>query len=328
MAQEEDMASITKRQNKWRVQIRKQGYRYFSKTFFNKDNAIRWARRIEYEMDAGRHTLHNGEDYTLRELLTKYMNEITILKKSRIQESYCIQKLLQESFCSNPLYKLTMNQVQSFKQRRANSPVALRHELIVIRHCLKIARSEWGLFLKETPFEQISLPKPPKSRKRRLLNEEYQKLYHAAKNMKVDYIWPIVSLALETGMRRGEILSMKWSQFNKAKRAIYLQDTKNGEDRVVPLSLKAMEILSSVKNEHIVIFPVSTNAVRLSWERLRRKAGIKDIRFHDLRHEALSRLTEKGLNPIEVAEISGHKQLGQLRNYIHLNNCNIINKLK
>ena len=86
MAQEEDMASITKRQNKWRVQIRKQGYRYFSKTFLSKDNAIRWARRIEYEMDAGRHTLHNGEDYTLRELLTKYINEITILKKSRIQE--------------------------------------------------------------------------------------------------------------------------------------------------------------------------------------------------------------------------------------------------
>ena len=65
------MASITKRQNKWRAQVRKQGYRYFSKTFFSKDNAIRWARVIEYEMDAGRYTLHNGEDYTLGELLKK-----------------------------------------------------------------------------------------------------------------------------------------------------------------------------------------------------------------------------------------------------------------
>ena len=139
-------------------------------------------------MDAGRYTLHNGEDYTLGELLKKYMNEITIFKKSRIQESYCIQKLLQESFCSNPLYKSTMNQVQSFKQRRANSPVALRHELIIIRHCLKIARSEWGLHLKETPFEQISLPKPPKSRKRRLSKEEYKKLYKASKTMKINYM--------------------------------------------------------------------------------------------------------------------------------------------
>ena len=75
-----------------------------------------------------------------------------------------------------------MSQVQSFKKRRANSPVALRHELIAIRHCLKIARSEWGLFLKETPFEQISLPKPPKSRKRRLSDEEYQKLQIAKNN--------------------------------------------------------------------------------------------------------------------------------------------------
>ena len=322
------MASITKRQNKWRAQIRKQGYRYFSKTFLSKDNAIRWARRIEYEMDAGRHTLHNGEDYNLGELLTKYMNEITILKKSRIQESYCIQKLLQESFCSNPLYKSTMNQVQSFKQRRANSPVALRHELIVIRHCLKTARNEWGLYLKETPFEQISLPKPPKSRKRRLANDEYQKLYKASKTMKINYIWPIVLFAIETGMRRGEILKLKWSNINFDDRTAYLEDTKNGEDRYVPLSSKATELLSSTKQSNNLVFPVSSNAVRLSWERLKRKANVNNLRFHDLRHEALSRFTESGLNPIEVAEISGHKQLGQLRNYIHLNNTNMINKLK
>ncbi len=327
MAQEEDMASITKRQNKWRVQIRKQGYRYFSKTFFNKDNAIRWARRIEYEMDAGRHTLHNGEDYTLGELLTKYMNEITIFKKSRIQETYCIQKLLQESFCSNPLYKSTMNQVQSFKQRRGNSPVALRHELIVIRHCLKIARSEWGLFLKETPFEQISLPKPPKSRRRRLSNDEYQKLYKASKTMKINYIWPIVLFAIETGMRRGEMLKLKWSNINFDDRTAYLEDTKNGEDRYVPLSIKVIELLSSIKQSNNLVFPVSSNAVRLSWERLKRKANVNNLRFHDLRHEALSRFTEKGINPLEILEISGHKQLGQLRAYTHLSASKLSNKL-
>ena len=320
------MASITKRQNKWRAQIRKQGYRYFSKTFFNKDNAIRWARRIEYEMDAGRHTLHNGEDFTLGDLLMKYMNEITILKKSRIQETYCIQKLLQESFCSNPLYKSTMHQVQSFKKRRGNSPVALRHELIVIRHCLKIARSEWGLNLKEIPFEQISLPKPPKSRKRRLSDEEYKNLHEASKTMKVDYIWPIVLFAIETGMRRGEILKLKWSNINFDDRTAYLEDTKNGEDRYVPLSSKATELLSSTKQSNNLVFPVSSNAVRLSWERMKRKANVNNLRFHDLRHEALSRMTEKGLNPLEVAEISGHKQLQQLKNYVHLENLDFFKK--
>jgi len=321
------MASITKRQNKWRVQIRKQGYRYFSKTFFNKDNAIRWSRKIEYEMDAGQYTLHNGEDFTLVELLTKYMNEITILKKSRIQETYCIQKLLRENFCSNPMYKLTMSQIQSFKHRRANSPVALRHELIVIRHCLKIARSEWGLHLKETPFEQIFLPKPPKSRKRRLSNDEYQKLYQAAKTMKVDYIWPIVSLALETGMRRGEILKLKWSNINFDDRVAYLEDTKNGEDRYVPLSIKVIKLLSSIKQSNNLVFPVSSNAVRLSWERLKRKANVRNLRFHDLRHEALSRFTEKGLNPIEVSEISGHKQLNQLKLYNHISIQHLVKKI-
>ncbi len=147
-----------------------------------------------------------------------------------------------------------MNQVQSFKQRRANSPVALRHELIIIRHCLKIARSEWGLHLKETPFEQISLPKPPKSRKRRLSKEEYQKLYKASKTMKINYIWPIVLCAIETGMRRGEILKLKWSNINFDDRTAYLEDTKNGEDRYVPLSIKVIELLSSIKQSNNLVF--------------------------------------------------------------------------
>jgi len=220
-----------------------------------------------------------------------------------------------------------MNQAQSFKQRRANSPVALRHELIVIRHCLKIARSEWGLCLKETPFEQISLPKPPKSRKRRLSDEEYQKLYEASKTMKINYIWPIFLFAIETGMRRGEILKLKWSNINFDDRTAYLEDTKNGEDRYVPLSCKAIELLSSTKQSNNLVFPVSSNAVRLSWERLKRKANVNNLRFHDLRHEATSRLFEKGLSIMEVASITGHKDIRMLRTYTHLQTNNLVKKL-
>ena len=146
--------------------------------------------------------------------------------------------------------------------------------------------------------------------------------------MRINYIWPIVLCAIETGMRRGEILKLKWSNINFDERIAYLEDTKNGEDRYVPLSIKVIELLSSIKQSNNLVFPVSSNAVRLSWERLKRKANVNNLRFHDLRHEALSRMTEKGLNPLELAEISGHKQLQQLKNYVHLNNLNFFKKIK
>ena len=242
------MASITKRQNKWRAQVRKQGYRYFSKTFFSKDNAIRWARGIEYEMDAGRYTLHNGEDYTLGELLKKYMNEITIFKKSRIKETQCLQRLIKENICNTPLYKTTMNDIQAYKKRRSNSPVALRNEIILIRHCLKIGRSEWGLDFPSIGWEVTSLPKKPTSRKRRVSDEEYKALYEASKKMQQQYIWPAVSLAIETGMRRGELLKLEWKNINLKDQTALLEDTKNGSDRYIPLSPLACQALSSLPN--------------------------------------------------------------------------------
>ena len=321
------MASITKRQNKWRAQVRKQGYRYFSKTFFSKDNAIRWARGIEYEMDAGRYTLHNGEDYTLGELLKKYMNEITIFKKSRIKETQCLQRLIKENICNTPLYKTTMNDIQAYKKRRSNSHVALRNEIILIRHCFKIARSEWGLDFPTIGWEVTSLPKKPTSRKRRVSDEEYKALYEASKKMQKKYIWPAVSLAIETGMRRGELLKLEWKNINLKDQTALLEDTKNGSDRYIPLSPLACQLLSSLPNTSERVFTVSENALRLSWERLRKKAHVYDLRFHDLRHEALSRFTEKGLSPFEVAEISGHKHLNQLRAYTHMNIKKLIDKL-
>ena len=97
------MASIIYRQNKWRAQVRKQGYRYFSKTFLYKGNAHKWAHTIEYEMDQGRHLLSDGRDLTLYFLFVRYLKDITILKKSRIKETQCLQRLMKENICNTPL---------------------------------------------------------------------------------------------------------------------------------------------------------------------------------------------------------------------------------
>jgi integrase len=134
-------------------------------------------------------------------------------------------------------------------------------------------------------------------------------------------------------MRRGEILSTAWKDLDLEKRIVRLEKTKNGYRREVPLTTEAIRIFSELHEKaHIAtktdrIFSISANAVRLSWERLRRRAGIEDLHFHDLRHEAISRFFEMGLSIPEVALISGHKDHRMLLRYTHLRATDLAGKL-
>ena len=132
----------------------------------------------------------------------------------------------------------------------------------------------------------------------------------------------IITIALETGMRRGEILSIKPE--NITEDYIYLPDSKNGLPRKVPLTKNAKQILKV----SILPFPVTPNAVRLCWNRMIKRSGIKDLHFHDLRHEAISRFFEKGLTVPEVSLISGHKDIRQLIKYTHLKIETLIPKIE
>jgi integrase len=133
-------------------------------------------------------------------------------------------------------------------------------------------------------------------------------------------------------MRRGEILSLRWKDVDEQRATATLLETKNGHTRVFPLTDTALEILRSVspeeKDRNAKIFPVPANALRLSWERLTERAMIEDLHFHDLRHEAISRLFELGLTVPEVASISGHRDMRMLFRYAHANNASIRAKLQ
>src|SRR5262249_49586462 len=122
---------------------------------------------------------------------------------------------------------------------------------------------------------------------------------------------------VETGMRRGELLSLRWDDIDMASRTVHLKMTKNGHPRTVPLSVAALEVVRRMPREEESVFRVTANAFRLAWERLKRKAGVTGLRFHDLRHEAVSRFFEKGLNVPEVASISGHRDPRMLMRYTH-----------
>ena len=128
----------------------------------------------------------------------------------------------------------------------------------------------------------------------------------------------MIEMAIETGMRRGEILSLEWINIDPERKRALLPMTKNGRSRWVPLSKKAILILNQVPRTSGLVFPLSEVAVRQAWERLRKRSGLVDLNFHDLRHEAISRMFEKGLNVPEVASISGHRTASQLFRYVQV----------
>ncbi len=138
---------------------------------------------------------------------------------------------------------------------------------------------------------------------------------------------PIIQFAIETGMRRGELLNIRWSDVDLDRHTLHIPETKNGHPRTVPLSPEAIQVLGSVARDDERVFPTTPNALRLAWKRLTKRAGVNDLHFHDLRHEAISRFFERGLTIPEVALISGHRDFRQLFRYTHLRAEDVAKKL-
>lgn len=140
-----------------------------------------------------------------------------------------------------------------------------------------------------------------------------------------------VTFAIETGMRMGEILCLEWRNVDIAARVATLLDSKNGDGRQVPLSTTAVSAIQSLprhlNNPRVFWAWSRCDSLENAWRRAVGAAGIKDLRFHDLRHEGVSRLFERGLNPMEVASISGHKTLQMLKRYTHLRATDLVRKL-
>jgi integrase len=128
----------------------------------------------------------------------------------------------------------------------------------------------------------------------------------------------MIILAVETGMRRGEILSLRWEHIDLDRRVAHLPLTKNGGSRDIPLSTRAATTLAELgRSDCGPVFEITAHAFEQTWRRARQRAGLDELRFHDLRHEAISRLFEKGFNIIETAAVSGHADPRTLARYTH-----------
>jgi integrase len=209
---------------------------------------------------------------------------------------------------------------------RTIKPLSLKRELAPIHHLFEIARDEWGLPIRENPLDKLQLKAPDQRRERRLREGELDRLLYAAGSCRNRLVGSIIQFALETGMRRGEILAISKNHIDFDRRALLITDTKNGQSRTIPLTSAAIALLHSCRRDQDRVFPITGNAFRLAWERVKRKAGIDDLHFHDLRHEAISRFFEIGLTTPEVALISGHRDMRMLFRYSHAARETILEK--
>ncbi|GJE03331.1 integrase [Methylobacterium isbiliense] len=326
------MATIRKLRGRWQAAVRRKGLAPRAKSFDTKAEAERWARNLESELDRSG-TLPDtrpAEKTTLAQILTRYRDEISPGKRSSVSEISRITAILRRPICFRTLALLSTADLAAYRDERlkAVAPATVVRELNTISHAIDTARREWGVHLAQNPCKLVRRPALPRGRTRRLEGNEEQILLAAADAGRVRYLRPLIVLAIETGMRRGELLSLRWEHVDLEQRVAHLPMTKNGTTRDVPLSTRAVETLRGLQTgESAMVFSVAPNAVRLAWERLTRRVGLEDLHLHDLRREAVSRLFEKGFNVAEVATISGHRELRMLQRCTHLRAADLAAKL-
>lgn len=313
--------------------IRRKGWPEQRKTFFSEKDAQKWARGVEHEMDRGVFiSRHESETTTLHEALDRYAREVSILKKSHARELVRIKNLQTTALSVRFLANLRGSDFATFRdQKRAEGKAenTIRLDLALLSHLFNTARREWGMEGLANPVLSIKMPSGSNQRSRRLEDEEESKLIQELAKCRNKYIAPIVIFAIETGSRQGEILKLQWQNIDFNQKLAHLIDTKNGESRTIPLSPKAMSLLSTLPRaiKGGKVFNVTADGLSRAFSRCCKNLGIEDLRFHDLRHEATSRFFEGGLNTMEVATISGHKTLQMLKRYTHLRPIDLAKKL-
>lgn len=384
------MANFTRRESgKWQAKVRREGWPSQSKTFDTKAAAEAWARSVEREMDTDSFISRNdAERTTFLEAAERYRTDVLPSKRGKLQDGYVLKRVTEE-FGSYSLAAITPAKLSAYRDERlkAVSPQTVLHELGMVSRIFKAAKLDWNIALpKGNPVEDVRKPSPNNDRTRRLESLEEDLLLNALKECAS--VWPHAAavLAMETGARQSELLSLKWEEIDLEKRVARIRGrdggkTKNGDEyRDAPLSRRAVALLNSLPEAtRGKVLPLSQNALQLSWERavtrarrnhvfgllraLLEKDGVDektqdreitalkfkkrapseatisyladidkhdrvmvDLHFHDLRHEATTRLAEK-LEMHELMKVTGHKTTRMLARYYHPRAADLAKKL-
>jgi integrase len=311
------MATIRKRGDyQYQARIQRIGYPAQVRTFRTKEEAEVWAAEVELELKKGTFQCRKeAQTTTLAEALRKYSREITPNKKGWREEERKIHALVQEPFAQLTLTELSGRDLQRWSDgeiARGYKPNTVRLKLAIISNLYTIARKRWEMGSLDNPVQAMQLPKVENGRDTRIPPEAEARLLAVADPT----MQRIIVLGIETAMRRSELLGLRWKDVFPT--AVRLEDTKNGRPRSVPLSLRARSLLADRGEPDRKIFPLHPDTASHAFQDCCRKAGLEGVVFHSLRHEAISRLFEKGLSMMEVMQIGGHRTTSQLLRYSHL----------
>ena len=315
------MATIRKRLGKYEAQVRKDG-KSISRTFTTKADALKWSKEQEVKIEQGSY-ISKKETVTLSYLLERWENEVLKDLKSWPKEKYKVSMLV-KALGHLTLDKVTSSLLVKYRDDRLKEAAnqTVKHELGIIRRAMKKG-IEWG-YISSVPY--LASPSlKGQGRTRRLKEEEIDLLLSSTD----EYLMNVIIVLIETAMRRGELSAILISDIDLESRLLTLRDTKNGDTRIVPISTRA---LASIK--YLMSKATSLNLLyyKKDWLTIKfiahcKSIGLDDFRLHDLRHEGVSRLFEKGLNMIEVSSISGHKDLAMLKRYTHINPTTLIDRI-
>lgn len=333
---------------RYKAQVKLKGHPIQTATFERITDAKRWVQQVESAIKEGRHfKTSESKKRTLKELVEKYEREILPSKPRAKQENQF--SWWKEQLGRYVLADITPALIGEYRDKLLNTPnnfgrkrsqgTVLRY-LAAISHAFSVARDEWG-WLEQSPMDKVRKPNPSRGRVRFLSEEERKNLLAACKESANPSLYTIVVIALSTGMRKSEILNLKWADIDFKRGRITLHETKNGERRSVPLAGLAMQLLQERYQNHgrnsLIIFPGQMGQkghkpidIRSAWETAVKRAKITNFKFHDCRHSAASYLAMNGASLAEISDVLGHKTLAMVKRYAHLSEehtSNIVEKM-
>lgn len=325
------MATIRAMRDKWQAIVRRRGHPPQSKTFALKKDAEKWARQQERLIDSGQWVDRSAaEQATLRDLIERYAEEVTAAKRGLKAELNRLNHFKASALAKRSVASITSQHIAHLRDSRlkdVSSGTVLR-ELQLLGNIFSVAIREWGMALQANPVANIRKPPAGKSRNRILNNAERAALLASCEQCRNPWIKPVVIFALETAARRGEILALNWAGVDLQRGTAKLSITKTGEPRTVPLSPACLTMLSGLpRSLDGRVFPVTIEALKQAYERAVARASINDFTFHDLRHDALTRLARQGLSVLELRAISGHATANMLQRYVSIDAGDLAQKL-
>lgn len=326
------MASIRQRDGKWQVRVRRRGFADEAKTFNTRTDAERWARSVETEMDRGSFVSRSeAEAHTLEDIINLYITDVCPTQRSGPDAIIRLRATCRKTLAKLSMAALTPKAIAAYRDERLKQvkPATVIRELAFLSAIINHARREWDINI-PNPIALIRKPTAPQGRDRVLSIEEEARLLAELVPVGRINVWllPATILSLETGMRRGELVALRWSDVNLEAQTAHLPMTKSGTARTVPLSKKAVATLAALpRSIDGRVIPVKGLTLHAALRKACARAEIVDFHWHDLRHTAITRMAQKLPNVIELAAVSGHRSLAMLKRYYHPSATDLAHKL-